>query len=193
MKQSAHRGFTLIELLITVVVLAVLMALAAPSFARLIASNRMATQTNEFIAGLHLARIEAVRRGHPVTLRGDDASSLFHPGWKVFTDGNADGAAASPVTTIDGTVIRESGALSGNTTVTRVTRSGTAPSFTYTTMSSSDATRMYLVFSSRGATNSPTASFFKICDSRDTGIKGRIVQISTVGKISLDSTTESCS
>jgi type IV fimbrial biogenesis protein FimT len=193
MKRTGNHGFTLIELLITIVVLAVLMALAAPSFARLIASNRMATQTNEFIAGLHLARIEAVRRGYPVTIRADGGASEFHPGWRVFSDTNGDGAAASPVTADDGTVVRESGALSGNTTVLRVTRAGTSPTFTYTTATSSLVGREAVVFNARGATNGGTAAFFKVCDARDTGIQGRIVQVSGVGKISLDSTTESCS
>ena len=68
MKGSASRGFTLIELMITVAMLAVLLGIAAPSFARMLASNRMATQTNDFIAALNLARMEAVRRGQSVSI-----------------------------------------------------------------------------------------------------------------------------
>jgi type IV fimbrial biogenesis protein FimT len=199
MKRSASRGFTLIELMFTVALLAILTSLAAPSFARMMASNRMATQTNEFTAALNLARLEAVRRGQPVAIRGctvvcdgTDDSIQFERGWKVFTD-NGDGAAANPVTATDGTVIRESGgALGGNTRITRVTRGGTAPNWTYADATSSLTDRMYVVFNSRGANTSTAAAFFRVCDANDTTVRGRIVQISTVGKISLDTNTLTC-
>jgi type IV fimbrial biogenesis protein FimT len=192
MRGVPSRGFTLIELMISVAMLAVLLSLAAPSFARMLASNRMATQTNEFTAALNLARLEAVRRGHSVAIRADGGDLTFQGGWKVFTDVNDDGTQPGTITATDGTVIRESGgALTGNTTIKRVTRGGTAPSYTYADSSAAD--RMYLVFNSRGANNAGSAAFFKICDANDTAVKGRIVQISTVGKISLDSTTLSCS
>jgi type IV fimbrial biogenesis protein FimT len=190
MKRSASQGLTLIELMITVAMLAILLSLAAPSFARMMASNRMATQTNEFSAALNLARLEAVRRGQSVAIRADVDGINFESGWKVFTDADGDGAPAGTVTPTDGTVIRESGgALGGNTTITRVTRSASAP-FTYSDSAAAD--KRYLVFNSRGANNSTTAAFFKICDANDTAVKGRIVQISTVGKISLDTNTLTC-
>jgi type IV fimbrial biogenesis protein FimT len=191
MKRSTSGGLTLIELMVTVAMLAILLSLAAPSFARMMASNRMATQTNEFTAALNLARMEAVRRGQSVALRADVDGISFESGWKVFTDANSDGAPAGPVTAIDGTVIRESGgALGGNTTITRVTRGGAAPNWTYTDSTAAD--KRYVVFNSRGANNETTAAFFRICDASDATVRGRIVQISTVGKISLDTTSLTC-
>jgi type IV fimbrial biogenesis protein FimT len=56
-------GFTLIELLITIVVLAVLLTLAAPSFRDVIQNNRVTAQANELVSALNLARSEAVKRG----------------------------------------------------------------------------------------------------------------------------------
>ena len=192
MKGSSSRGFTLIELMISLAMLAVLLGLAAPSFARMLASNRMATQTNEFTAALNLARLEAVRRAQSVAIRADGGGATFQGGWKVFTDANDNGAQPGTITVTDGTVIRESGgAVGGNTTITRVTRGGTAPNYTYADSTAAD--NMYVVFNSRGAINNATAAaFFRICDSRDTAAKGRIVQISTVGKISLDTNTLTC-
>jgi type IV fimbrial biogenesis protein FimT len=190
-----QQGFTLIELMVTLVVMIVLMSLAVPSFVRLIAQNRLTTQTNEFIGTLHLARSEAVRRSQGVTLRASAGTLGDHSqGWRVFTDGDADGAAASPITTNpdDGTVLREYGALAGSTSIKRVTRSGSAPTFTYTDATASLADRMYVVFNSRGAKDTGTAAFFKVCDSANASIRGRIVQVSLVGKISLDSADATC-
>ena len=160
----------------------------------MLASNRISTQTGEFIAALNLARSEAVRRGKPIALRSNGGDLNFSTGWKVFTDGTLDsdsnGAIPGTVTADDGTVIREAGALPGTSAVKRVTRSAAPAPFTYT--NSADADRMYVAFTSRGAISATTAAFFKVCDSANTSVKGRIVQVNVVGKISVDSTSESC-
>lgn len=191
-RPPSQRGFTLIELMVTVTVLGVLLSLGVPSFARLIASNRITTQTNEFIGGLNLARSEAVRRGLAVAIRSNAGSGVdFAAGWTVFTDGTTtDGSPASPATEADGRLIRESGALSGKTSLKRVTRSGSSGSYTYA--DSTDADALYLIFTSRGANNAGGAVFYKVCETANTSVKGRIVQVSGVGKISVDSSTASC-
>lgn len=56
------RGVTLIELMVTVAIIAVLAALALPSFGRTLASNRISTGVNDFIAAASVARMEAIRR-----------------------------------------------------------------------------------------------------------------------------------
>ena len=187
---AAWRGFTLIELMVTLSVLAIVLSLAAPSFAELMAANRLSTQTNEFVGSLNLARSEAVRRGQPVTLRAVDNDN-YSLGWQVFPDLNADGAAAGAANAADGLPIREVSRFSGNTAVKRVTRSDPPGPFTYTT--ATDAARMHLVFTARGAINPVLPAFFKVCDAAKPSIKGRIVQVNVVGKISLDSVNESCS
>jgi type IV fimbrial biogenesis protein FimT len=186
------RGFTLIELMVTVSVLAIALALAAPAFMQLIATNRLSGQTNEFIATLHLARSEAVRRAQPVTLRANSDPDDYAKGWQVFTDADANGSEASPSTSTDGTVLRLGGPLAGGTTINRATRSGSSGTFSYTTDSTS-ADRRYVTFTSRGTMNSNGPAFFRICDARTPGIGGRVVQINIVGKISLDTSAASCS
>lgn len=56
------RGFTLIELMVTLAVLAIIVGIAAPSFATLVQGNRSATVSQELLGALQLARSEAVKR-----------------------------------------------------------------------------------------------------------------------------------
>lgn len=66
--RDAGRGFTVIEALITVAILAILLALAAPSFAKFIKDNRRASAVNDLIVSVQIARSEATRRGQRVVV-----------------------------------------------------------------------------------------------------------------------------
>lgn len=77
-------GITLVELMVTIAVLAIALTLAVPSLTDLIRSNRVTSQTNEFVALLHLARTDAIRR-NPI----ENASVLVDldltaSGWSAF-------------------------------------------------------------------------------------------------------------
>lgn len=65
--RADQSGFTMMELLITVFIAALLMGFAIPSFRRIIASNRVVTQTNELVRALTLARSEAITRNRTMT------------------------------------------------------------------------------------------------------------------------------
>lgn len=54
------QGFTLIELIVTLTVVAIVLALAVPSFSNLIRSNRLTSSANEMVALLQAARVAAV-------------------------------------------------------------------------------------------------------------------------------------
>jgi type IV fimbrial biogenesis protein FimT len=56
------RGFTLVELLVVMTISAILIAAAVPSFVWFIATNRVSDSTNTLLAGLQMARSEAIRR-----------------------------------------------------------------------------------------------------------------------------------
>ena len=86
-------GFTLTELMITVAIMAILLAIAVPSFQQTIANNRVRTAADGYAAMLQLARVEAVKRGASVSVC---TACGEQTGFVVFVD-----AAAETDTTPD--------------------------------------------------------------------------------------------
>jgi len=84
------KGFTLIELMVTIAVLAILLAIAFPSFQGSMRSNRLATTTNEVLASVALARSEGLRsRGHGAICPSADGLTCgvdWNEGWIVWSD-----------------------------------------------------------------------------------------------------------
>lgn len=99
--RSALRGFTAIELLVVVSIVAVLAALAAPSFTPLIDSWRVRQATDSMRDTLLLARSEGIKRAGgigiqklPKTTPGctlANTNEEWGCGWFVFEDSNYDG------------------------------------------------------------------------------------------------------
>ena len=88
----------MIELMVTVAVMAIILALAAPNFRDFIINNRLTAQINDLVADISLARSEAASRGVLVSLCASaDLSSCTGSGdaWQggrmVFVDTNANG------------------------------------------------------------------------------------------------------
>ena len=90
------RAFTLIELLMVMAIVAVLMALAAPSYGRLIGRSHVRTASSELAVSLNEARFAAaMRRAHVVACPSEDRShcdrtTQWHHGWILFEDSNRD-------------------------------------------------------------------------------------------------------
>jgi type IV fimbrial biogenesis protein FimT len=70
-----NRGFTLVELMVAISVLAVLTAIAVPSFTNMINRNRLASQSNELLSAIQYARMEAIRTSTKVTFCGTDSAT----------------------------------------------------------------------------------------------------------------------
>ena len=91
------RGFTIIELMITVAIVGILVAAAAPGYQDWVATTRLNSHTNEFVTALHYARSEAVKRNVAVsvckTSSGADCvtTGTWAQGWMVFVDVNGTG------------------------------------------------------------------------------------------------------
>ena len=107
--QPAMRGFTAIELMVVVSIIAVLAALAGPSFTQMIESWRVRDATESLRSTLFLARSEAIKYGGQVVIQklpnntngctSASNTSDWDCGWFVCQDTNNNGAcgASEPV------------------------------------------------------------------------------------------------
>jgi type IV fimbrial biogenesis protein FimT len=179
-------GFTLVELITTLSVLGILVAVAAPSLANLLANNRMATATNSIIAGLQTARSEAITREVPMVfcarnLSGTDCSgtlSNLAQGWLVGTDPNGNGSVAD-----DGEVIRLSEPGGGNL------------SYSIGTVVDRNEIRYRptgLVANGVLDPADPAVVLLDLCDNDRTGEEGRRLNISKTGAVSLNPSNPTC-
>jgi type IV fimbrial biogenesis protein FimT len=88
-------GFTLIEAMVTLSVVAIVIAMAAPNFSAMIANNRLATSTNEFVAAVAYARNVAITRKRNTAISaiapGDAGNEWGAGGWLVWADDDQDG------------------------------------------------------------------------------------------------------
>jgi type IV fimbrial biogenesis protein FimT len=105
-RRRRERGFTLIELMIVVVILAILLAVAGPSFFDSLTRNQVRTQTSLVVSSLNLARSKAVERNHPVSICTStystaqanpicDGALTLNDGWVIFLDAAEDGVSAA--------------------------------------------------------------------------------------------------
>jgi type IV fimbrial biogenesis protein FimT len=83
------QGFTLVELMVTLLVLAILLGLAVPSFRDASLSSRLTGYSNDLVASVQVARSEAIKRNLSVTLCAASAESStcedvnWEDGWIV--------------------------------------------------------------------------------------------------------------
>lgn len=170
------RGVTLIELMVTLAIMGIVMALAAPSFQETIANNRTVTVANQLITTLAFARSEAIKRGVQITIkRKGSTSGRWESGWDVFTDSTGDGTmngADSILKTYDTLPV-------GYTLRTVGTYANDWIAYLGTGFSKGSGTW----------TNDQT---FRLCDSSGSTAKSRAITINTLGRATVTEGTVSC-
>lgn len=107
-------GVTLIELLIVLLIVSISFGLAIPGFKGIMARNEVATQTNQVILAINLARSEAGKLGKTVSVQAtdpSDADNEFGPGFCVVEGNPGD---------CTGTLLRSFDALAPDTTLNSI-------------------------------------------------------------------------
>jgi type IV fimbrial biogenesis protein FimT len=79
-------GFTLIELVVAIATLTLLVAIGVPSYRGLVKKNTISTSSNELLAGLLLARSEAVRQEKRITFTPQNKGWLIKSGDVTLLD-----------------------------------------------------------------------------------------------------------
>lgn len=154
-------GFTLIELMVALIILAILVSLAVPSFRDASLSSRLAGYSNDLVASAQLARSEAIKRNDEVTMCPSsdgttcDTTVGWEDGWIVLADSG---------------VVQTYAALQ--------------PEFRVTQAGGTDS----VVFPPTVAGVTPTS--FKVCRADPVGKEERVVSISAVGGTRVVTTTD---
>lgn len=110
-ERSTHRGgagFTLIELMISLVVAAILLTLAVPSFLEFMVSNRLNATANGMVAAIDAARMAAIKRNASAQFCSDlparnSVVDSLDPTQKLAAGCNSVGAGPGAVYTVIGT------------------------------------------------------------------------------------------
>lgn len=91
-------GFTVIEMLVVLVIMAIVVAYAIPSYKTMVTNYRMSGELNDVKADVELARSTAVREGANVTMCpssnptastptcASSTNTQWNTGWIIFTD-----------------------------------------------------------------------------------------------------------
>lgn len=169
-RRHAARGFTLLELLVVMVIAAVLVGIAVPSMASVIRSIKLSSASNSFLAYLHLARSEAIKRNSRVVLckSADSLSCTATGGWDqgliIFHDPNNNGSLDAGETIIG--------------------RSQAFPS-TLRMVGNLNVSR-YISFAGNGATKLVGGGFqagtLTVCQESDSAGQGRQIILNAVGR-----------
>lgn len=160
MQGWASDGFTLVELLVTVAIVAIMLALAAPSFQAMLMNNRLTAQIDGLTSALNYARNTALSQAVNVqvcpvgALSSSTCGASWAAGWSVVSDPTGTPVLLQSRRTPTGNPVLSSSASS-------------------------------VVFDSRGLAT--TLSSFKVCDSRGAAF-ARSVQVFATGFVQAGAT-----
>ncbi len=161
-----NSGFTLLELLITLAIIALVTAIAAPSMTAFVENDRLITQINTLTSHLNYARSEAVLRHTQIGVCSSSNTTScngadWNDGWLVFVDTNGDSSF-----TVGEEVLKVQQTLEGSSTTLTTTIGNT------------------VVFDTRGFAPN-MAGTFSLCDHRGVS-ELRSLSLSNTGRVRKD-------
>lgn len=162
---KTSRGFTLIELIVTMMVAAIIVAFAVPSFQNMLMNSRLTSQTDALANALNYARSTALNQNVateicPVgAINSTTCGSAWSAGWMVVL--NPVGNPPTPATALLQSIQSPPGAAVVSSSTTSIT------------------------FDSRGLATTPAQ--FVICDSRGSSF-ARSVQVQATGFVQAGAT-----
>ena len=112
-------GFSLVELMVTITVMAILLAIAVPSFRDVIHRNHVSSSSNELLASLAYARTEAITRSQLVSMCPSSSGTscaggtAFDLGWIVYTYPAGAASANAAYDSAKATLLRATTARTG--------------------------------------------------------------------------------
>ena len=155
-----QRGLSLVELLVGLMVLSVLVSVAAPSFSRMVAEQRLRQVGSELRISLATARSEAVKRNEAVSLikQGSDWST----GWCIEA-GKTSNCSAQPIQQFNVasdqiTVLKDGAAAGTEISFNAWGRVTSCPEFLLSTTAAGSACTLCLVVTTDGRVESHTGS-----------------------------------
>ena len=153
-------GLSLVELLAGLVILSVLVAVAAPSFSKMVAEQRLRQVGSELRISLATARSEAVKRNEAVSLikQGSDWST----GWCIEA-GKTSNCSAQPIQQFNVasdqiTVLKDGAAAGTEINFNAWGRVTSCPEFLLSTTAAGSACTLCLVVTTDGRVESHTGS-----------------------------------
>jgi type IV fimbrial biogenesis protein FimT len=118
-----QRGVTLIEMMIAIAILGILLALGMPSYRAWIQNSQIRTAAESILAGLQLARNQAVHRNAAVRFQFTDSVdagcglSTTVPNWVVSMDDPTGSCNAAPSDTVAPRIIQTRATAEGSRNV----------------------------------------------------------------------------
>jgi len=115
--RRTSRGYNMIEMITVMSIVAILVAIAGPSYRYVTNANRIASEGNGLLGDLQYARAEAIKEGQGVSVcvsndtKTCTGGSAWQDGWIVFSDVNGNGAVDA-----GDTVLRVQAKFSGSDT-----------------------------------------------------------------------------
>lgn len=176
MKQKIS-GFTLVELMISLLILGILVAIAAPGFKDSMKDKRLAAGANDFISAMQYAKSEALSVSDEVTICPKNTGSTdcsgaadWGQGWLIFID-----ADNSQTVTNAEEILNIHDAIAADITL-KGTGVGGAP--------------ISVTFSPSGRPNYTSVQSLVVCDDRGFGFQSKAIFLSFTGRGSVQSATE---